>query len=317
MPAQKKEKSKLHPRNKHQGRSNFKQLLSSCPPLKEFVRKNDYDDWSIDFANQNAVKALNKALLKHFYSIDNWDIPKGYLCPPIPGRADYIHHVADLLSEMNNGEVPKGTNIKCLDVGTGANCVYPIIGAREYNWSFIGTDIDPVSINSANKILDSNPCLKGDVELRLQRNPKDIFYGILKIGEHIDLSICNPPFHTSIAEAQSGTLRKLSNLNKQKTTKSTLNFGGQNNELWCDGGEKKFISVMIKQSKRYSNSCCWFSTLVSKSSNLNSVYSELQKANVTEVKTIPMGQGNKVSRVVAWTYLSKEKRSKWLSFNGN
>ena len=41
---------------------------------------------------------LNRAILMHHYGVKSWDIPAGYLCPPIPGRADYIHSVADLLA---------------------------------------------------------------------------------------------------------------------------------------------------------------------------------------------------------------------------
>ena len=161
-----KEKSSLHPRNKHRERYDFKQLIDSCPELGQFVKLNNYKDESIDFFNPEAVKMLNKALLKHYYGIDNWDIPKNYLCPPIPGRADYIHHIADLLgsnnSEFQRNKIPTGNKIKCLDIGVGANCVYPIIGNKEYGWSFVGTDIDPVSIESANKIIEMNPFLKGN-----------------------------------------------------------------------------------------------------------------------------------------------------------
>ena len=31
--------------------------------------------------------------------------PNENLCPPIPGRADYIHHIADLLSINNNKQI--------------------------------------------------------------------------------------------------------------------------------------------------------------------------------------------------------------------
>ncbi|MEI8048680.1 MAG: RlmF-related methyltransferase, partial [Bacteroidota bacterium] len=141
-----KEKSKMHPRNKHRERYDFKQLIGSCPELAEFVRPNVYDDDSIDFFDPEAVKMLNKALLKHYYDLGYWDIPKNYLCPPIPGRADYIHHIADLLGSKNKGQIPTGEKIKCLDIGVGANCVYPVIGNKEYGWSFIGCDIDAVSI---------------------------------------------------------------------------------------------------------------------------------------------------------------------------
>ena len=207
-----KEKSKLHPRNKHRERYNFKQLIGSFPELAQFVSLNEYKDESIDFFNPEAVKALNTALLKHFYKIDFWDVPQDYLCPPIPGRADYIHHIADLLADSNNGIIPKGDKIKCLDIGVGASCIYPIIGNREYGWSFIGSDTDPIAIKSANTIINANPILKGKIELRLQDNNRDIFKGIIKEDERIDLSICNPPFHSSLKDAQAGTIRKLSNL---------------------------------------------------------------------------------------------------------
>jgi len=304
VPPEKKEnqKTKLHPRNKHRERYDFKQLIESCSELTPFVKVNKYGDKSINFFDPAAVKMLNKTLLKHFYKIENWDIPQGYLCPPIPGRADYIHHIADLLAIKNNGKVPIGNQIKCLDIGVGASCIYPIIGTQEYGWSFVGTEIDPNSIESANKIIESNPLLKGKIEIRLQPNPKDIFKGIIQKNEYFDLSICNPPFHASLEDAQSGTLRKLQNLKHKKIKKPTLNFGGQNNELWYDGGEKGFAQNMIRQSKECAKSCYWFSTIISKQSNLNSIYKMLKKVDATEVKTIPMGQGNKISRIVSWTF---------------
>lgn len=295
-------KSKLHPRSKHRSRYDFAQLTEGCPELSDFVNLNTYGDESIDFFNPAAVKMLNKALLKHHYGIEEWNIPPNYLCPPVPGRADYIHHIADLLANNNNGKIPKGDKIKCLDIGVGANCIYPIIGHKEYGWSFIGSDIDPVAVKSARQIIESNPSLKGKIELRLQDNPKYFFNGILNKGKHIDLSICNPPFHSSLAEAQSGTLRKLKNLKRKKITKPKLNFGGQNNELWCEGGEVKFVEDMIRESKQFATSCTWFSTLISKQSNLKNAYAVLKAVKATQVKTIPMGQGNKVSRILAWTF---------------
>jgi 23S rRNA (adenine1618-N6)-methyltransferase len=307
-----KEKIKLHPRNKHRERYDFKQLITSLPELKKFVKLNDYNDESIDFFDAEAVKTLNKALLKHYYTIEHWNIPQNYLCPPIPGRADYMHYAADLLGSMNNGKIPTGEKIKCLDIGVGANCVYPIIGNKEYGWSFIGTEIDPLAIESANKIIEMNPQLKNKIEIRSQHNPKDILYGVLNKDERIDLSICNPPFHASLEEAQAGTLRKLSNLKGKKITKASLNFGGQNNELWCKGGEISFVRDMIRQSKQFSESVFWFSTSISKQSNLNTVYQELEKANAIDIKTIPMEQGNKTSRVVAWTFLNKGQQQTWV-----
>lgn len=310
-PARPGEKTRLHPRNRHRDRYDFKRLIQACPELAPYVQPNIHGNESIDFALPEAVKWLNTALLKAFYNIRYWDIPPGYLCPPIPGRADYIHHMATLLAESNYGKVPTGPRVKCLDIGVGANCIYPIIGHHEYGWSFIGADIDPVSIASAQKIIDSNPSLKGEVECRLQPNPKDIFYGVLQKEEKIDLAICNPPYHASLKEAQSETLRKLSNLNQEPVHTPVQNFGGQQGEIWCEGGEEAFVRAMVRQSRQFLDHVFWFSSLVAKKSHLQGIYEALRTAKAVDVKTIPMGQGNKSSRLVAWTFLTKEQQKAW------
>jgi 23S rRNA (adenine1618-N6)-methyltransferase len=307
-----KEKSRLHLRSKHRERYDFKTLIKSHPDLAPFVKLNVYDDKSVDFFDPEAVKMLNTALLKHYYAIEKWDIPEGYLVPPIPGRADYIHHIADVLSSKNFGNIPFGGNIKCLDIGVGANCIYPIIGNAAYGWTFVGTEVDPIAIESVENIIKANTSLKGNIEIRLQTNPKDTFFGTIQKEERFDLSICNPPFHSSQEEAQKGSLRKLSNLTHEKVTDVKRNFGGQNKELWCEGGEQKFIKNMIRESKHFANSCFWFSTLVSKKSNLKNAYNALKKEEAVEVKTIPMGQGNKTSRIITWTFLSQEQQEEWM-----
>lgn len=306
------EKATLHPRNKHRERYDLPLLLTNLPELAGFVKINNHGDESIDFFNPEAVKMLNKALLKTYYGVEHWDIPAGYLCPPIPGRADYIHHIADLLySKWYDKKMP-AAQIKCLDLGVGANCVYPIIGTQEYGWSFIGADIDATALDSARHIVAENPVLTGKIDLRLQPNPKDFFRGILKPGEKIDLTVCNPPFHTSAEEAQSGTLRKLKNLKKERVAKPVLNFGGQNNELWCTGGEARFVRDMIFQSRQFKTSCFWFSTLISKQTNLKSTYAALKQVEAVEVKTVEMQQGNKTSRFVAWTFLDRAAQEQWM-----
>lgn len=298
----------LHPRNRHTSRYDFQELSNSLPELKKFVLKNKYNDESIDFANPDAVKSLNRAILKHFYNINNWDIPKNYLCPPIPGRADYIHQIADLLGANNNGNIPRGESIRVLDIGVGANCVYPLIANHEYEWSIVGSDIDSTALKNAEKIILANQ-LDKKIRLRIQNNTNAIFKGILQNEEFFDLTISNPPFHSSPEEAQTGTQRKIKNLKLDK--KSALNFGGQSNELWCKGGELSFITQMIKESLDYKQNCFWFTTLVSKSATLPHLYDELKKANVQNFKTIDMAQGQKKSRVLAWTFLTPNQQQEW------
>lgn len=288
------EKSELHARNKHRNRYDFRALIASYPDLQPFVKINNYGDESVDFFDPKAVLLLNKALLIHFYGIRFWEIPNQYLCPPIPGRADYIHYVADLLGTKN---LP----ISCLDIGVGANCIYPIIGTKEYDWQFLGTDIDPKALAAAQQIVDNNQ-LNHLVELRQQHNHKKIFEGVVKPNEYFDVSICNPPFHASAKEAEAVAQRKLTNLTKQKHTSKPLNFGGKSNELWCEGGELRFLEQMIWESQQFRDNVGWFTSLVSKKENLGILRRILKEANAKHIKTIEMSQGNKISRILAWSF---------------
>lgn len=306
-----KEKENLHPRNKHKLRYDFPELIANCSDLSQYVAENQFQQLSIDFKNPEAVKALNKALLKYFYSVKLWDIPDGYLCPPIPGRADYLHYMADLLAVTNAGTIPLGKMVKVLDIGVGANCIYPLIGTREYGWSFVGSDIDALAIRSAQNIVAANS-LSDLITIRKQSSVRKIFSGLIKRGEVFDLTICNPPFHGSLKEATAGTERKWKNLGKPKAG-SKLNFGGQNNELWCEGGEEKFVCRMIEESAQFSTSSLWFTSLISKKETLSGCYQALKKVKASAIHTINMSQGQKSSRILAWTFLDETEQKKWSS----
>ncbi len=305
------EKDTLHPRNPHRFRYNFEKLIASLPDLKQYVFINDHGIETIDFANPDAVKSLNKAILIADYDIQNWDIPKNYLCPPIPGRADYIHYIADLLAESNNGAIPQGENIAGLDIGIGANCIYPIIGNEVYQWSFVGTDIDENAIQNCKKIISNNPKLVDAISLQLQVEPRYIFKNIILPEDKFAFTMCNPPFHASMEEATKASLRKITNLNLKQANKPILNFGGQNSELWYEGGEISFITQMIYESVKYPLQCFWFTTLVSKKDYLRSLYKTLNKVGAVEIKTIEMAQGQKTSRFIAWTFLSEKQQKDW------
>ncbi len=307
------EKLGLHSRNRHRGRYDFAELASMLPELQQFLKPNPFDaaETTIDFANPAAVKTLNAALLKQFYGVKFWTIPPDYLCPPIPGRADYLHHAADLLAATNKGEIPRGPSVQVLDIGTGANLIYPLIGAHEYGWRFVGTDIDVAAIKSAQQIVDANARLIEAIELRLQLSPLKIFDGIIKDDDRFDIVICNPPFHVSAQAAEAGSLRKWKNLGKARTldTKPKLNFGGQAVELWCEGGEAGFISRMIAESAQYKKQVRWFTSLVSKEDHLPHIYGALRKVGVQKVETIDTAQGQKKSRIVAWTFLRSASKA--------
>lgn len=310
-------KESLHPRNKHRGRYDFPQLVACSPELAPFVAPNAYGDASIDFANPEAVRALNRALLKCMYGITSWDLPPQYLCPPIPGRADYLHYVADLLA--TDGVVPQGESIRVLDIGVGANCIYPLIGHREYGWHFVGTDIDRAVLACAQANIDANAGFGDAVELRYQSARSAIFKNVLRQDELFDLVICNPPFHASLEEARAGSERKWQNLGKAAAGAKSpvLNFGGHWAELCCLGGEEGFISRMVAESAQIRNCCLWFTTLVSRSTSLPAVYRALKEADVQNSRTIEMAQGQKKSRIVAWTFFNRRQHDAWRKQRGS
>ena len=303
------EKDGLHPRNRHRGRYNFRQLVKASPALAPFVWLNKFGDESIDFASPLAVKALNQALLRQFYGLETWDIPAGYLCPPIPGRADYVHYLADVLAADNGGQVPQGPAVRVLDVGVGANAIYPIIGHREYGWRFVGSDVDPVALRAARQLVAANPSLTNVLECRLQGTPGAIFEGIVGPDEAFDAVLCNPPFHASAAEAAASNGRKRRHLGARPTARPVLNFGGQTGELWCEGGEERFVRQMVKESALRPDLANWFTALVSKQVTVPGIYKELGWAGAAEVQTVEMTQGQKTSRFVAWSFRTPAQRA--------
>ena len=305
-------KGELHPRNRHQGRYDFPALIRGCPELAPFVIVNPYGKQSIDFADPAAVRVFNRALLKQSYGIEHWDIPPGYLCPPVPGRADYVHALADLLAADCGGAIPRGARVRVLDVGTGANCIYPLLGQREYGWRFLGSDIDATALASAQTIVRANG-LERVIELRRQADAGHIFHGLLQEGERFELTLCNPPFHASAAEASAGSRRKWKNLGKLDPGRKlpALNFGGQSNELWCAGGEIAFIRRMIAESRAVAGQVLWFTCLVSKGGNLPLVEQALKNSGALESRTVAMSQGQKQSRFVAWTFHDVATRAAW------
>ncbi|MBA5762964.1 23S rRNA (adenine(1618)-N(6))-methyltransferase RlmF [Vibrio sp. 404] len=318
-------KAGLHKRNAHQGRYDFERLVKALPELAKYVVKNPLGEQTIRFDDPVAVKLLNQALLVEHYGVTQWDIPQGYLCPPIPGRADYVHRVAELLAN----EAPKLNHklIRALDIGVGANCIYPIVGATQYGWNYVGSDVDLVSVNNANVIAQSNAVLKGKVECRLQSNSRHFFKDIIQPNEFYDVTTCNPPFHASLKEAQQGTERKLNNLYAHKAKRGqltlekqdakqgkapTLNFGGQKAELWCPGGEAEFVKNMAFESREFADQVLWFTTLISKKDNVRWLCKSLEKAGAKQAIVVEMSQGQKISRFVAWSFKDKAQREQWL-----
>lgn len=290
----------MHARNRFRDGYDFDALTAAHPPLAPFVRRSPRGDATIDFADPAAVLAFNQALLQAAYGL-RWSLPAGALCPAVPGRADYLHHLADLLSGGNDAAIPRGPEVTMLDIGTGANCIYPLVGASEYGWRFVATECDQASHRWARQIVRINRHVAARIEGRHQPSPLACFATVTRLGERFAACLCNPPFHASAAEAAAGSARKRRNLQLGRTA-AALNFGGAGGELWCDGGEVGFIERMIAESAGRPRLCAWFTTLVSRSTHLPRLRRALARTHAADVRTIEMTQGQKRSRILAWTF---------------
>jgi len=302
-------KNNLHPRNAHRNGYDFDALCDELESLKVHVVLNPKGQATIDFSKADSVLELNKAILKLHYNIGYWTLPKNFLCPPIPGRVDYVHYLADLIAETTRKKLPKGQGFKVLDIGTGANLVYPILMNRVYGWSCVGTDINETSLENSNQILFENKSSLKGISLKQQMDSNNIFKGILSEGDYFHATICNPPFHKSQAESEKGTIRKLRNLSKGSKPSGSieLNFGGQNGELWCPGGELSFILKMVAESRDFSKQVGWFTSLISKQDTVERLTEHLSQISEVSFRFISMSQGQKRSRFVAWTYKSSKE----------
>lgn len=309
-------------------------LIAAYPSLEPHIIRTRLGEPcrpTINYFNPESVRALNTALLVADYNVNpqyNEILPHGALSPPVPGRADYVHYIADVLKQSWPDDViPTGVNVVGMDIGTGASAIYPTIATAVYGWKMIASEINSASIESAKLIAHANDSADL-IDVRHQQSKKSIFYGVLQRGEKIDFAMCNPPFYSSIEAFQKENARKLaglakggSSLKEQSIAGGSNNFGGTDSELWCEGGEVAFVKRMINESKQYADKCLWFSSLVSRKDNIKRIEGSLfnmgknkggkQRIQVKEVRRIAMGAGHKSSTILIWTYFDEQRRTDW------
>lgn len=288
----------MHKKNIHKKGYDFALLSEAHPALRAHIITKPDGVSSIDFSNAISVLELNKALLKKHYGVANWDVPEGYLSPPIPSRVDYILHLGDLIS---------GENIRGLDIGTGANMIYPILGTVIYNWKMLGSEVDPDSYAAAKalkqKIIFPKSRKNAKILLRLQPERSSILKNIIKPNEYYDFTMCNPPFYSSPEEVVKANQQKNKGLG---STTDQRNFAGKSHELWCNGGEALFVKRLIKESVQYAGQVGWFTSLIARKENLPKLQKLLTKLQATH-RVVNMYSGQKKSRFIAWRFGDKNE----------
>lgn len=314
----------IHPNNKYsENPPDFAHLASLYPSFQPFVQYSHTGYPTIDWTDFNATRELTRVLLHHDHSL-NWWIPDGQLCPTVPNRSNYIHWLQDLLlSNIIPNTISSGSKVRGFDIGTGANCIYPLLGASLLGWSFVGSDVTDVAIECAESNVNSNPHISELIEIRrVQSNsttscdkidlcdteveplpilPLDlnlrenknyhgppILVGVVKDDEKFDFCMCNPPFFESLEEG---------GLNPKTSC------GGTSEEMVCPGGEKAFITRIIEDSTQLKQHFRWFTSMIGRKSNLKYLRSKLWEVGVTVVKTTEFVQGRTSRWGLAWSFL--------------
>uniref|UniRef100_A0A674DXP5 Methyltransferase 16, N6-methyladenosine n=1 Tax=Salmo trutta TaxID=8032 RepID=A0A674DXP5_SALTR len=77
------------------------------------------------------------------------DIPLERLIPTVSLRLNYIHWVEDLIG--GQGEPRRG-----IDIGTGASCIYPLLGASMNGWHYLATEVDDICLDYATRNVEQN-----------------------------------------------------------------------------------------------------------------------------------------------------------------
>ncbi|KAK4284838.1 hypothetical protein QN277_001618 [Acacia crassicarpa] len=341
----KEERSTIHPRNKYsENPPDFSQLASLYPSFQPYVFYSPDGRPNIDWTDFNATRELTRVLLLHDHSL-NWWIPDGQLCPTVPNRSNYIHWVEDLLSsDIIPHTISTRDKVRGFDIGTGANCIYPLLGASLLGWSFVGSDVTDVAIEWARKNVHSNPHISDLIEIRkVESNENAVSVEGFQYGE----SVCDESkidlggnFGAEVPPEPSLPPDLRSNFNKnyygppillgvvrddekfdfcmcnppffESLEEAGLNpktaCGGSREEMVCPGGERAFITRIIEDSAALGHSFRWYTSMVGRKSNLKFLISKLWANAVTIVKTTEFVQGKTCRWGIAWSFLPPRQK---------
>jgi 23S rRNA A1618 N6-methylase RlmF len=234
----------------------------------------------IDFTDAEASKELTRIILKNDFNLE-WDMPLNHLIPPVMNRVNYIYWINDLIKIKCFNE-----NIKGIDIGVGASCIYPLLGTSIYGWKFLGTEIDKESVNFSNENIKRNK-LENEISIIYNDNNTLILNGIIPKDEIFDFCMCNPPFFSNELESER---------NNPKTICT-----GNKNELMTEGGELQFISQIITDSLLLKNQICWFTSMIGKKETLKSLKLKLNDLNINYYIT-EFINGNITRWGIAWSF---------------
>ncbi|XP_029026010.1 RNA N6-adenosine-methyltransferase mettl16 [Betta splendens] len=279
----------MHPRNRYKDKPpDFAYLASKYPDFQQHVHTSLAGRPVVNFKEPEAVRALTCTLLKEDFGL-SIEIPLERLIPTVPLRLNYIHWVEDLIDGQNQ---PR----RGIDIGTGASCIYPLLGATMNGWYFLATEVDDICFDYATKNVEQNNL--SDLIKVVKVPQKTLLMDALKEETEIiyDFCMCNPPFFANQLEAKGVNSR-----NSRRPPPSSVNTGGVT-EIMAEGGELEFVKRIIHDSLQLKKRLRWYSCMLGKKCSLAPLKEELRKQGVPKVAHTEFCQGRTMRWALAWSF---------------
>jgi 23S rRNA A1618 N6-methylase RlmF len=309
----------MHDRNIYKNNPpNFAELAQLYPSFsKHVVIKNGQP--SLDWNNPESLCELTKALLHKDFGV-TIELPLDQLCPTVTSRVNYILWLEDLLDLPSTSLRPAkrlktGTTdtslstqpqIRGIDIGTGASCVYPLLGVSMNGWKFVATDIDETSVSWAQK----NVAMNGWEDfVQVKHVSSDsillsLFPDVLPSGQEeegdlskkstpenfskeFDFCMCNPPFFESL---------------EQKIENPHTQCNATQGELVTEGGEVAFVIKMAEESLLLRDRITWYTSLLGRKVSVKKILKFLHENGIKNTRTTTFYQGHTTRWAIAWSF---------------
>lgn len=280
----------MHPRNLYKDKApNFRALAEKYPEFANCVFKDLKGKCHLDYKSPTSLRQLAIALLKEDFDLEV-EMPLNRLIPTIPLRLNYILWIEDILKELSD---VKG---KGIDIGTGATCVYPLLGCKKNGWEFLASEVDETNFTIAEKNIQRNK-MQEKIKVKKVSGKTALLELLEGNAGQFDFCMCNPPFFADHMEAQAIT----SSRSDDRAEPSSINTASVGESI-TEGGEAEFIKKIIVESVDFQGKIKIFTSMIGKKTNIPLVKKELRDHKIPNYQTTEFCQGKTMRWGIAWTF---------------
>jgi 23S rRNA A1618 N6-methylase RlmF len=289
--------ARMHPRNPYSSPINIALLARQFPDLCDHVISRSSNGHVVyDWHAPGATYAVTRALLKRDFDLE-WQQPLQHLCPPVPGRMNYLLWVQDLA--LQDGAAA-AADVCVADIGTGASAIFPLMGARRFGWSFVALDSNEDALSHARANVERNG-LQQLIAVQHVAGDSSIIDAI-NAHPNITHTMCNPPFFSA---SSSSAWRQRAPAARAGGRGAMSACAAVEPELFTQGGEVAFMRKIIEESAASpcSRRVKWFTCMVGIKADLAALKSACYSAGATQLRCTTFYQGQTLRWGLAWTFL--------------